>query len=62
MEIILTIFLITVAITFFILYLINPTPEVIIRYPKVDEKLSGLYVDDKNVCYRYKTREVAAPQ
>ncbi len=58
MEIILTIFLISLAITFFVLYLINPQPEIIIRYPKVDEELSRLYVDDKNVCYRYKTKEI----
>lgn len=58
MEIKLTIFFATVAITFFILYLINPKPEIIIRYPKVTEELSRLYVDDKNVCYRYKTKEI----
>ena len=59
MEIILTIFLVSIAITFLVLYLIGPKPKIIIKYPNVDEKLSRLYVDDNNVCYRYKTKKVA---
>lgn len=58
MEIIISVFLLSVVVTFLILYLISPKPQVIMKYPNTDKKLSDLYVDDNNVCYRYKTKEV----
>jgi len=62
MQIYITCFIISAAITFFILYMIGPKPETIIKYPSIENKLSDLYVDDKNVCYRYKTKEIQCPQ
>jgi hypothetical protein len=58
MEIIIIVFLLSVVATFIVLYLICPKPKLIMKYPNTDEKLSDLYVDDNNVCYRYKTKEV----
>ena len=58
MEVIISVFLLSVAVTFLILYLISPKPEVILKYPNTDKKLSDLYMDNNNVCYRYKTKEV----
>ena len=45
-------------ITMFILYVLYPEPEVMIKYPTPDQELSDVYVDDNNVCYRYKRKEI----
>jgi len=45
-------------ITMFILYLIYPNPEVIIKRPLPEQEVSDVYVDDNDVCYRYYRREV----
>jgi len=45
-------------ITMFILYILYPNPEVMVKYPSLTEKLSDVYVDDNNVCYRYKRNEI----
>ena len=58
MEIILIYFLLSAIITFIILYVNNPRPFVILKYPNPEKKLSDLYIDNKNVCYRYQTKEV----
>jgi hypothetical protein len=57
MEIILIYFLLSVVITFIILYVINPNPYIIMKYPTINKKKSDLYIDDKNVCYRYHAEE-----
>ena len=62
MEIYLIYFLISVILTFTILYIYSPEPQVILKYPKHDKKISDLYIDDNNVCYRYKTNEVQCPK
>jgi hypothetical protein len=58
MQILLIYFLLSIVITFTLLYLYSDKPQVILKYPNHKEKVSDLYTDDKNVCYRYKTREV----
>lgn len=45
-------------ITMFILYLLSPVPEIIIKYPSPDHEVSDVYVDDNHVCYRYHRREI----
>ena len=45
-------------ITMFILYLMCPKPEIIIKYPLPEQEVSDVYVDDNNVCYRYHRREI----
>lgn len=51
-------FIISMLITMFILYILYPEPEVMVKYPSLTEKLSDVYVDDNNVCYRYKRNEI----
>jgi hypothetical protein len=58
MKIILVYFILSIVITFGILYLINPDPQVVVKYPNINDKKSDLYVDDNNICYRYKTTEI----
>ena len=53
-----TYFLLSLILTFLILYICNPDPQVILKYPKYTEKMSDLYVDENNVCYRYETKEI----
>jgi hypothetical protein len=59
MQIILMYFLLSIVVTFMILYLCSPKPQIILKYPNHEKPLSDLYIDDKNVCYRYKTKEVS---
>jgi hypothetical protein len=59
MQIILLYFLLSTLITFVILYLYNQETQVILKYPNHEKKVSDLYIDDNNVCYRYKTKEIS---
>lgn len=58
MKIILIYYLSAIIITFLILYLRNPKPHIILKYPNINNKLSNLYIDNKGTCYRYKTKEI----
>lgn len=58
MKIYPTYLLISLLITLFILYLIYPSPVVIVRYPNIKDKISALYEDDEGVCYRYHRKEI----
>ena len=58
MEIKIFYFIASIFVTIVAMYIINPQPKVIIKYPKITEKQSDLYVDDKNVCYRYEPKEI----
>lgn len=61
MEIVIEYFLIAVALTFLILYITSPKPKIILKYPSLKNKVSDLYVDDNNICYRYHRTEVKCP-
>ena len=58
-EIIPFYFLLSFFISFSILYILTPLNNIIIKEPIVDDTVSKLYIDDNNVCYRYKRQEVA---
>ena len=45
-------------LTMLVLYIMYPEPNVIIKHPSPEEKVSDVYVDDNNVCYRYHRKEV----
>ncbi|ARF09289.1 hypothetical protein Catovirus_2_238 [Catovirus CTV1] len=45
-------------ISFLILYIISPAPQVVIKNPSVNNDISDLYVDDSGVCYRYKRQKI----
>ena len=51
-------FICAMFITMFILYLMCPEPEVIIKHPSPDHDVSDVYVDDNDVCYRYHRKEI----
>jgi hypothetical protein len=45
--------LFTIFISFLILYIISPTPKIIIKYPDISENMSCVYYDEHKVPYRY---------
>ena len=53
MEILIDYFIISLVITYIFIYLMYPMPKVILKYPKATDKISDLYIDDNNVCYKY---------
>jgi len=56
MKLFIDYFLISAIITFIILFIINPTPQIIVKYPSGE--VSDTYVDDNNVCYKYYRKKV----
>lgn len=50
-------FITTVFITMFILYIMYPEPDIIIKYPSPKEAVSDVYIDDNDVCYKYHRQE-----
>ena len=51
-------FLSAMFVTMFILYMIFPEPDIIIKYPSPERDVSDTYIDDNNVCYRYYRKEI----
>lgn len=52
-------FLISMSIGFFIIYITNPKPEIVIKYPNVQNNgLSEMYIDNNKVCYKYKSIKI----
>jgi len=51
-------FVLSMFISFLILYIISPAPQVVIKNPSVNNDISDLYVDDSGVCYRYKRQKI----
>lgn len=45
-------------LTMLVLYLVFPEPEIMIKHPNPEQELSEVYVDDNDVCYRYKRKEI----
>lgn len=62
MEILINYFLISVLMTYVILYLTYPKPKIVLKYPSINDKISDLYVDDNNVCYRYHRKNIPCPK
>lgn len=58
MRIIFSYMILGIFVSLFFLYIINPLPNILLVTPKVNEKISELYQDDNNVCYRYHREEV----
>lgn len=42
----------------FILYILFPNPDIVVKYPSLNDEVSSVYVDDSGVCYRYHRKEV----
>ena len=61
MRIILLYFIIALFIGFLIIYVIAPPPKIVIKYPNLNNVGKHVYVDDNNVCYKYKKVNVSCP-
>jgi len=61
MEIILIYFLLSIMVTYIVLYLLYPKPEIILKHPTIHTEKSDLYIDDNDVCYKYHRTEVGCP-
>ena len=58
MKLVPTYFILAMFVTMFILYLMYPEPSIIIKHPSPENEVSDVYVDDNNVCYKYRRAEV----
>jgi len=61
MRIILLYFIIALFVGFFIVYIMAPSPRIIIKYPNLNNVGKHVYKDDNNVCYKYKRINVSCP-
>jgi hypothetical protein len=50
--------IVSIIVTFILLYCLNPEPKIIIKMPNPSEPVSVLYVDDNNITYRYERKEI----
>lgn len=50
--------LLGIILGFTIIYIITPSPKIIIKYPTVDNINSTVYVDDNGMCYKYYAKEI----
>lgn len=55
-------FFLTLFIGFFIIYVFYPKPKIIIKYPNPNIAQDTLYIDDSNVCYKYKKEQIKCPE
>ena len=58
MEILLSYFLISVLISFIVIYILSPETKIIVKYPNTTDDVSDLYIDENNICYRYHKEEI----
>jgi len=61
MKLLIEYFLLSMFVTFAILYVFQQEPKVIIKYPNLKDDISNMYVDDNNICYRYHKSEIKCP-
>lgn len=61
MKIELTYFCIAFAVGIFLSYLLSPKVKVIMKLPNPNNNNKITYIDDNNVCYKYKSEEVSCP-
>jgi hypothetical protein len=43
---------------FFLVYIITPSPKIVLKYPTIEDVNKTTFVDDDNICYRYYAEEV----
>lgn len=55
-------FLIAILVGFFIVYITSPKPKVVIKYPTPKNNDKITYIDDNDVCYKYKKINVPCPK
>lgn len=52
-------FILALFIGILILYIISPEPYIIVKNPDPNDELSDKYIDENNVCYRYRRQKVS---
>ena len=54
-------FMISLWIGFFFVYILTPTPDIILKYPTPENSGKIIYKDKADVCYKYEAKEVTCP-
>ena len=57
MKIIPIYLIVSICVTMLVLYIIQPNPVVVVKYPSPLDEVSDVYIDDNDVCYRYYREE-----
>ena len=55
------IFMLSLAIGFFIAYIFGPRPTILYQYPTPQNVNNVVYQDDLNNCYKYDSQNVSCP-
>lgn len=58
MEIDLLVVLFGILLGFFITYITSPPPQIVVKYPTIDNIQTTTYVDENGQCYKYFAEEV----
>ena len=61
-EINLYIFFISLFIGLFVVYITSPKPQIIIKYPTLENIMTTTYIDESNICYKYISKEIECPR
>lgn len=56
------VFFVALGIGIFLVYVLNPSPKIVHKYPNVKNAGKITYLDDEGVCYKYHTEEVPKPE
>lgn len=56
------VFFIALGIGFLIVYVLNPKPTIVYKYPTPENAGKITYLDDEGVCYKYNYEEVNPPK
>ena len=54
-------FMVSLCIGFFFVYILTPTPDIVLKYPTPDNSGKVIYKDKADVCYKYGAKEVNCP-
>ena len=50
--------MITLGIGFLLVYVLQPKPNIVIRYPTPENLENIIYTDDSGLCYKYEAQEI----
>lgn len=55
------VFLLSLTIGFFIVYIFGPRPTILYKYPTPDNENKVVYQDNTDNCYKYSSQKVTCP-
>lgn len=55
-------FFLSFCVGMFMVYILTPLPEIIIKYPTPQNSGKILYKDSSDMCYTYEAKEVSCPK